>query len=188
MNSVDDYIALLTSPRGIGVLSGALGAFLLVLAIGGFVDNRELDEYVQTRGEIVDANLFRDRVRVNGSWTVRDLSTIEYAYVADGREEVGTRVYFGEGSRWGVGNPFVAMGMVRRADSRVPHSSEDEARVLLEEYPIGKQVDVFYHPSGLRPAFLVKEDSMTLGLLVPAVLLLGLCGWMFASGRASTDE
>ena len=48
----------------------------------------------------------------------------------------------------------------------------DVAKGLLEEYPVGKKVDVFYNPEIHRVAVLEKEAAVGNGLMLVLVILI----------------
>lgn len=108
-----------------------VGCFMLYVGWKSYVSSRNMSEWELTRGVITKSSV----KRVEATF----LPDIEYQYAVFGVEYKGISVTI---------PPDVIY------DTQV-------AQGLLEEYPVGKQVDVFYNPEFHHVAVLEKEAMVS---------------------------
>jgi hypothetical protein len=109
------------------IVSIGIGCFMLYVGWKSYVSSRNIGEWELTQGVITKSSI----KRVEAAF----LPDIEYQYAVLGVEYKGISVTLPPDV---VYDPQVAQG-------------------LLEEYPVGKKVDVFYNPEFHHVAVLEKE-------------------------------
>ncbi len=136
------------------LIGSVLSALLSVFAIGSFVDvlreGAESAHWPSTQGTVLRSDLLSNE---DGYWPV-----VTYQY------EVDVVLYQGTGIR-----VFGA-----------PSGSYEEAQRIMNQYPVGARVSVYYDPA--RPRRAVLEPGMYVlpaTVLVWAALVPGFIAWIF---------
>jgi hypothetical protein len=141
-------------PLPVALLVLGLGVFVVLISVVGLTKFRASKTWLWTTGEITSAEMEK-HVGHGRSRSVSYHAAIVYDYSVQGTKYSGHRVAFGE---YGTGNP-------------------NHARQILNCYPLGKQVDVYYNPSKPEDSVLERRlgCAVYIGLLVgAAVFVLGL--------------
>ena len=157
LSSVMVVGALHNVPLPVALLVLGLGTLIVVISVVSLYKFRASKTWLWASGEITSAEMEK-RVSRGRSRTVTYHAAIVYDYSVDDTKYSGSKVAFGE---YGTSNP-------------------NHARQILNRYPIGKQVQVYYNPS--KP-----EDSVLERRLSPAVYIGLLAGAaVFALGLLLT--
>ncbi|MCX7786276.1 MAG: DUF3592 domain-containing protein [Spirochaetes bacterium] len=137
-----------------------LGGGILLIAKGGYDAYQALRSYTWpvAEGQIVSSSVERE---IHPGKEPTYYPRISYVYRVDNREYTGNKIFFGE---YGTG-------------------SLSSAQKIVDPYPIGKKVPVYYDPrtpeNGVleRGAFWSSFAILIFGLLFVAVGLVGFLYW-----------
>jgi hypothetical protein len=142
-------------PRWLAWIVCALGAFLIVAGQHMWRAGRETRSYTRTRGRVVRAEVEEvPRVSEEGGTQFRPV--VRYSFEARGRTYESGRI---------------AIGAPAGPDT----SDAQEARRLVERYPAGAEVDVWFDPRDPRRSVLVPGIPAS-DVVVAVVLGLALVG------------
>lgn len=135
-----------------------LGAGLVLLMLSGSTFIRYLGsgDYVQVPGQIVSSKFQVDDGE--GTTTGSYFARIKYTYSVNDKVYESDRVYFGYGGDWVIFLPI----------------NRTQAENLVEEYPVGTEVIVYYDSDDPAMSVLKKEASWFLYLMfVGGMALVG---------------
>lgn len=143
-----------------------VGAGLGVLGLGGFtyLTYAGSDDWVQANGEIDSAEVEVSSSDDGDTYFAR----INYTYYVQDEPYKSDRVYFGYGGNWEMS------------------SSGDGAYELVEEYPRGKEVIVYYDPDDPSMSVLEKRANSIVYILMGvgvAMILGGFFGFISTLAR-----
>lgn len=154
LDSVTVLGGLQNVPLPVALLVLGLGTFVVLISVVGLTKFRASKTWLWTTGQITSAEMEK-RLSRGRSRSVTYHAAIVYDYSVQGTKYSGHRVAFGE---YGSSNP-------------------NHAREILNRYPLGRQVDVYYNPSKPQDSVLERRlgRAVYIGLLVgAAVFALGL--------------
>ncbi len=142
-------------PKPLAWIVCALGAFLVVLGYHQWRAGRETRSYTRTRGRVVGAEV-EEIPRTSEEGGTRFLPVVRYAFEARGHTYASDRVSIGA--------------------STAPDTDAEAARRMVERYPPGSDVDVWFDPRDPRRSVLVPgiPTSQIVVALVTGIALLGI--------------
>jgi hypothetical protein len=143
-----------------------MGAIWLVVTVQGMNLAKESASWLSTTGTIADTWIDRyETTDADGDAEVRYKPNIKYTYVVNGGNFHSRRVDFGP---------------------QPSYSRSAKAEEYLAEYPVGREVEVFYDPNNYGEAVLIREASgSTFGLIGGAVMIVGsVVAWIGGKFKA----
>ena len=141
---------------------GALGLILILISALGFQKSWASTRWPSTTGQVIESCV---NCRSDGDVPLaRYQAKIVYRYTVHGKEYTSSRISFQSG---------INSAMTR----------SDDAEELVNQYPHGKAVTVFYHPQD--PEYAVLQPGSTMKAYMPLVLggllfVISLISMMFA--------
>jgi hypothetical protein len=145
--------ALNDVPLPVALCVTGLGMLILAISIVRLYKFSISRTWLSTIGRITSSEMETRRVARGRSVTYH--AAIVYDYSVEGTKYAGKRISFGD---YGSGNP-------------------NHARQILNRYPVGKQISVYYNPSKPEDSVLERRLSWTIYLTLivgAAVSALGL--------------
>lgn len=148
------------APLSVIVFCTGMGTFFFMLALSVHREFKGCEDWLTVSGRVVSATV-RKGLRYEGSdnggvrAVARYQPVIEYAYEVSGKTYVGTRIRLGR-----------------------TRFSESQAQGVVDRYPRGSTVEVYYNPDDPAMAVLEREAAgsgvlRTLGAVFIAVAVLG---------------
>jgi hypothetical protein len=144
------------------IIFGGLGIFLLFTWVQNLQMARSSKSWPAVQGTVVSSKVVRvlDSTDKNGKRHYIYKGLVKYSYTVEGQNHLSTRISFGDYST-----------------SRAGHAEK-----IVANYPIGKQVRVYYDPD--FPVQAVLERKAGFGHFIPALVgflfLLGGIAMLFA--------
>jgi hypothetical protein len=112
--------------------------------------------YIKTNGKILDSDILHHSKITNNS--VDNYSPyVEYKYTVNNKYYIGYKIHFYDKKTW----------------------DEDEVKDILENFPKGKKITVYYNPSKYHEAVLLLEYSYSIAELISGVILI-ILGFMIS--------
>jgi hypothetical protein len=139
-----------------------MGIIWLVVTMNGMQLAAKSAEWFSTTGTVVDAWIERDtRSDSDGEVETYFKPFIEYSYQVNGDAFHSQRVDF---------------------SPQPSYSSVSRAEECLAQYPVGREVEVFYDPEDYGEAVLLREASGSTWSLIgsSALIIFAVVGWVGA--------
>jgi hypothetical protein len=112
--------------------------------------------YIKTRGKIIHSNLeevFLNGLGVDGA-SVSFSSDIKYEYEAGGVKYYSQQIY---------------------KDVKSTGSSDKmKIELFLKGFPVGKEIDVYYHPSKPSKSYLIESSELSFGLFIVGLVFISI--------------
>jgi hypothetical protein len=137
-----------------------MGVIWLVVTIQNMQAAKDSGNWLSTTGVIEETWVEReDRTDADGETEDYYIPHVRYSYIVDGSTYTSERIDFG---------------------SRRSHNAKSGADNFLANYPVGREVDVYYDPAEPWEAVLVREArGSTWGLIGgSAFILFSIVGWI----------
>jgi hypothetical protein len=139
-----------------------MGIVWLVFTLNGMKLASESQAWPSTTGVIEDSWIDRDvTTDSDGDTEIRFKPFIKYSYQVNGATYTSQRVDFG-------GNKS--------------YNSSSRAEDYLAQYPVGKQIEVFYDPEDVGEAVLVREASGATWSIIGSIafIVIAIVSWVGA--------
>lgn len=145
--------ALGNVPLPIALIIVGFGILVLFISIGNLYKVKASKTWLSTTGNIISSEMETKINRARRRRTVTYNAAVAYDYLAEGIKYSGNKVRFG-----GYGS-----------------SNANRERQILNRYPVGKQVTVYYNPSKPEDSVLERRLASTVYIaLVAGCVLLAL--------------
>jgi hypothetical protein len=137
----------------LGAITILVGVGILIVRIYFSVRSSKSERWEQTTGVILSSEIEKNIEQFSDGYEYYYKASIKYKYIVNGIEYLGNRIYFGN-------NVFA--------------SNHSIAQSIINKYPIGKIVTVFYDPDKHNDAVIERTHRSILMAAILSILLIAL--------------